>query len=125
MVGAFDQTLHTFLDDMYETMVSAHGLGVAAPQVGDSRRIAIIDLTVDDIDAPENRSTSGIAPGEHIHRERLEIVNAKITGSGLLAFALQHEIDHLDGTLFTDHLSPLKKQLFLRWCKKHLAVEAD
>jgi peptide deformylase len=162
-VGTFDARLHKFLEDMYETMVSAHGLGLAAPQVGEASKVAIIDLTVDEIGVPAIVSSANCAPEEHIFKGRLELINATILeggkkvssdegclsipeyrdsilrhntvtasavdrhgrkytvqGSGLLAFAMQHEIDHLNGILFTDHLSRLKKQLFQRWCVKNI-----
>lgn len=164
-VGLFDKDLHTFLDDMHETMVASHGLGLAAPQVGVSKKIAIIDLTVDGIGTPIIESTSGIPPVDHTHLGRLELINPEIiegakkvssdegclsipeyrdsiqrnltvkvtaqdrvgrtftvVGSELLSFALQHEIDHLHGILFTDHLSRLKKQFFTRWCEKNIGV---
>jgi peptide deformylase len=166
-VGSFGTELHTFLDDMYETMVSAHGLGLAAPQVGVSTKVAIIDLTVDGIGDPAIVSKSSLSPDEHTHLGRLELVNPVIIsggkkvsseegclsipdyrdsiqrhdsvtvmavdrlgrgftvqGTGLLAFAIQHEIDHLNGILFTDHLSRLKRSFFLRWCKKNLDIPA-
>jgi peptide deformylase len=162
-VGTFDARLHKFLEDMYETMVSAHGLGLAAPQIGEASKVAIIDLTVDEIGVPAIVSSSNCVPEEHIFKGRLELINATILeggkkvssdegclsipeyrdsilrhntvtasavdrhgrkytvqGSGLLAFAMQHEIDHLNGILFTDHLSRLKKQLFQRWCVKNI-----
>jgi peptide deformylase len=164
-VGTFDKDLHIFLNDMYETMVASHGLGLAAPQVGVSRKVAIIDLTVDGIGTPLIESNTGIPPMEHTHSGRLELINPEIlegskkvssdegclsipeyrdsiqrnlsvkvkaqdregrsftiVGSELLSFALQHEIDHLDGILFTDHLSRLKKQFFTRWCEKNIGV---
>jgi peptide deformylase len=165
-VGSFEESLHRFLDDMYETMVHAGGLGLAAPQVGDLRKIAIIDLTVEGIGPPALSSLSGIPIEEHVYKGRLEMINPEITkaeivvpsdegclsipdyrdsikrkeqvtmravdrhgrayevdAADLLAFAIQHELDHLNGVLFTDHLSRLKKQLFMRWCKKHLGIE--
>ena len=164
-VDKFDSELHTFLDDMYETMVAAHGLGLAAPQVGVSKKIAIIDLTVDGIGEPEISSSAGLPPLSHTHKGRLELINPKVVHGGkkvssdegclsipdfrdsiqrhldvkveawdregrqfsvsgveLLAFALQHEIDHLNGILFTDHLSRLKKQFFIKWCNKNIGT---
>jgi peptide deformylase len=164
-VDNFDRELHTFLDDMYETMVAAHGLGLAAPQVGISKKIAIIDLTVDGIGEPHIESGAGLPPLAHTHKGRLELVNPKVLSGGkkvssdegclsipefrdsiqrhldvkvealdregrkfsvsgeeLLSFALQHEIDHLNGILFTDHLSRLKKQFFLKWCNKNIGT---
>jgi len=161
-VITFDAKLHTFLDDMYETMVSSNGIGLAAPQVGSSHRIALMDLSLEGIPAPKIISLSDKDPTTHIHKQRLEMINAKLVSSGssvssdegclsipdyrdsikrfetvtitshdrygnrfqleaeeLTAFCIQHEMDHLDGILFVDHLSRLKKQLFRRWCTKN------
>ncbi len=161
-VEIFDQKLHTFLDDMYETMVHAVGIGLAAPQVGSVQRLAIMDLSIEDVPAPIITSLSGKDPQSHIHKQRLEMINpvrikeGKMVSSdegclsipdyrdsikrhetvtitahdrygnafqceaeALTAFCIQHEMDHLDGILFTDHLSRLKTQLFKRWCVKN------
>ncbi|MEY4670080.1 MAG: peptide deformylase [Pseudomonadota bacterium] len=161
-VETFDMKLHTFLDNMFETMVSSNGIGLAAPQVGSSQRIAIMDLSVEGLTPPKVTSLSNKDPKTHIHQQRLEMINAKLISSGpavssdegclsipdyrdsikrcgtvtitshdrygnlfqveaddLVAFCIQHEMDHLDGILFVDHLSRLKKQLFRRWCIKN------
>ena len=162
-VSAFDAKLHTFLESMYETMVHNNGLGLAAPQVGMSIRVAVIDVTLEGMPQPEISSLSGHTPESHIHEGRLELINPEITNHAarlvnseegclsipdfrdtikrhevvtvhavdrhgraysveahdLLAFALQHEIDHLHGVLFVDHLSRLKKTLFKKWCAKN------
>jgi len=161
-VEVFDAKLHAFLDDMYETMVSSNGIGLAATQVGDTRRIAIMDLTLEGVPPPIIKSLSGKEPTSHMHQGRLELINASVVRTGtlvssdegclsipdyrdsikrhgsititsfdrngdkfqceaeeLVAFCIQHEIDHLDGILFVDHLSRLKKQLFRRWCAKN------
>ncbi len=163
-VEAFDSTLHGLLDDMFETMIAEHGLGLAAPQVGILKRVAVIDLSVESMPQPMITSLSGHQPEEHTHQNRLEIINPilekegkivpssegclsipdfretikrhdtvsvtahdrrgrafKIRAAELLAFALQHEIDHLHGVLFVDYLTGLKKQLFQRWYNKNLA----
>lgn len=160
-VDTFDTKLHSFLDDMYETMVASNGIGLAAPQVGSSQRVAIMDISIEGVVSPTITSLSGKDPATHIHEGRLEMINAKLVSSGplvssdegclsipdyrdsikrfgtvtitshdrhgqlfqveaeeLVAFCIQHEMDHLDGTLFVDHLSRLKKQLFRRWCFK-------
>lgn len=162
-IAVFDAVLHTLLDNMYETMVHSDGLGLAAPQVGCSERLAIIDLTIEGMPQPFITSLSGHAPDSHIHEGRLELINPHISAKSarlasseegclsipsfrdsikrhenvsveaqdrhgrayaleateLLSFALQHEIDHLDGVLFIDHLSRLKKVLFKKWCIKN------
>lgn len=161
-VETFDAKLHTFLDNMYDTMVASNGIGLAAPQVGIAQRVAIMDLSLEGVPQPKVISLSEKDPATHIHNQRLEMINAKITASGpsvssdegclsipdyrdsikrfetvtitshdrhgnlfqleaeeLTAFCIQHELDHLDGVLFVDHLSRLKKQLFRRWCTKN------
>ncbi len=163
-VDAFDSKLHAFLDDMFETMIAEHGLGLAAPQVGILKRIAVIDLSIESMPQPTITSLSGLQPEEHTHQNRLEIINPILEKEGkivpssegclsipdfretikrhntvsvtahdrqgrafkvhaveLLAFALQHEVDHLHGILFVDYLTGLKKQLFQRWYNKNLA----
>src|SRR5690606_2151902 len=132
----------TLVADMYETMDTALGVGLAANQVGIARRVAVIDaedsrfvminprivekgstiegaeegcLSIPDAYGEVKRPTSIIleAQDEHGAEFRLEL-------EGLRARAVQHEIDHLDGIMFTDHLSPLKRQLLLRrWKKEH------
>jgi peptide deformylase len=165
-VGTFDSQLHTLLDDMFETMVAEHGLGLAAPQVGLLKRIAVIDLSIESMPQPTITSLSSLDPEDHIHLKRLELINPTLEKAGkivvssegclsipdfretikrndtvsvtaydrrgnqfqlqavdLLAFALQHEIDHLHGVLFVDYLSGLKKQIFQRWYNKNLAPQ--
>ena len=161
-VQAFDQKLHTFLDDMYETMIDAIGIGLAAPQVGSTLRVAIMDLTIEGVPYPAIASLSGKDASAHVYNGRLELINPVIVSKGpivasdegclsipdyrdsikrpgtvvitaqdrrgdeyrveaedLTAFCIQHEMDHLDGILFVDHLSRLKTQLFRRWCAKN------
>jgi peptide deformylase len=161
-VTAFDQKLHTFLDNMYETMVEANGIGLAAPQVGSAQRVAIMDLSIEGVPYPTITSLSGKEPSSHVYQERLELINPVLVSKGastssdegclsipdyrdsikrpktvtvtardrhgheyrveaeeLTAFCIQHEMDHLDGILFVDHLSRLKMQLFRRWCAKN------
>lgn len=170
-VSSFDSGLHKLLDDMYDTMVVARGIGIAAPQIGVSKRVAIVDISIDadEEPAPVIRSAASpeVSPDQHVHQKnRLEIINPKVliggksvssdegclsipdfrdtikrhesvtvrafdrlgrpfevTAQGLYAFCLQHEIDHLEGTLFIDHLSRLKKQLFQRWWNKRAERE--
>lgn len=162
-VSAFDTKLHKLLDDMFETMLAANGLGLAAPQVGISEQIAIIDVSGDYVEQPTIISQAGLDPLKHLHNQRLELINPTITSGGakvsseegclsipdyrdtisrhgaitiqaldrhghafnlsateLLAFAIQHEIDHLNGILFVDHLSRLKKTFFRKWAAKNL-----
>lgn len=138
----FDKKLKTFLDDMHETMLDAHGIGLAAPQVGVSQQIAVIDVSEErnqriDLINPKIVWTAGSVPSEEgclsipeyrdtIKRSREIIVQffdsdgieKEIKADGLLAICMQHEIDHLNGILFVDKLSRLKRELFKRWLKK-------
>lgn len=124
-VTAFDEKLWMLLDDMRETLENAQGAGLAAPQVGILRRVCIIDVHDDhgvieminpEIIAVEGTQCGGegclSAPNEWREVERPAKVTAKaqdrngneftVTGEGLLARALCHETDHLDGVLFID-----------------------
>ena len=124
-VTKFDEKLAILLDDMYETMVDANGVGLAGPQVGILRRIAVIDVGEGKIELinPEIIKTSGEQTGEEgclscpgvwgeVTRPMKVTVKAqnrfgeefKVKGTELLARALCHEIDHLDGTLFVDKI---------------------
>ncbi len=165
-VSSFDSQLHQLLDNMYESMLANNGIGLAAPQVAVSQMIAVIDISSDAIEQPQIQSLADINPDQHIHNQRLEIINPRITHSeqrvsseegclsipdyrdsinrfftvtveaqdrhgrpfsatavDYLAFAVQHEVDHLHGILFVDHLSRLKKTLFKRWSIKNLGSD--
>ena len=123
-VTAFDGKLATLLDDMFETMVQQSGVGLAAVQVGILRRAVVIDVGEGKIELvnPTILKTSGSQvgsegclsfPGQSGIVERPDAVNVRaqdrngewfeLTGTGLLARALCHEIDHLDGIVFIDH----------------------
>lgn len=117
--------IHTLLDDMTETMRAANGCGLAAPQVGILRRIVVIEVeegTVYELINPQIIKRKGnqqemegclSVPGKYGITDRPETVTVRaldrngktfeLTGSGLLARAICHETDHLDGILFTDH----------------------
>jgi len=140
-VVAVDDEVRRFVADLFETMHAAHGVGLAANQVGVARRIAVVEtddkrlvlinpriveasgketgeegcLSIPDIYADVTRPDRVVleALDEGGNRYREELV-------GLAARAVQHEIDHLDGILFLDHLSMLKrKRLMGRWKKEH------
>ena len=123
-VTAFDGKLATLLDDMFETMVQQSGVGLAAVQVGILRRAVVIDVGEGKIElvTPTILKTSGSQvgsegclsfPGQFGIVERPDAVTVRaqdrngewfeLTGTGLLARALCHEIDHLDGIVFIDH----------------------
>ncbi|MFO7294811.1 MAG: peptide deformylase [Clostridia bacterium] len=126
-VEKIDERILQLLDDMAETMRHADGVGLAAPQVGILRRVVVIDVGEGLIELinPEILETSGQQQGaegclsipgvrgEVIRPEKVRVkaLNRKgepieITGTGLLARALCHEIDHLDGILFIDKVVP-------------------
>jgi peptide deformylase len=144
-VTEFDTpVLHKFLEDMFESMYAAKGVGLAAPQIGFSRRIAVIDTSVGEDPAaklvlinPEvlRKEGSQVAeegclsiPGfrEQVKRPRLVTIRAQDakgeffekTAEDLLARALLHETDHLYGKLYITHVSALKRDLIRRKIKK-------
>jgi peptide deformylase len=150
-VEKIDSSLDRLIQDMVETMHAAPGVGLAANQVGVPLQLAVIDLSgrEDDGDRhpllviinPEILSSEGSVTeeegclsipdyAEKVKRAAKVKVRAQdrtgkpfeIAAEGLLAKALQHEIDHLNGLLFVDRLSPLKKNIFKRRYKK-IAVE--
>ncbi len=143
-VERVDDDVRRLLDDMAETMYAADGVGLAAPQVGAGMRAVVIDTSprqpgqkLIHLVNPEIVRAEGTAvytegclsiPGEAEEVERAAKVWVRaldyqgrpfeIEGTDLLAVALQHEIDHLDGTLFVDHLSSLKRELIRKRMKK-------
>jgi peptide deformylase len=143
-VEKFDEELRKLCDDMFESMYAANGVGLAAPQIGISRRLAVIDVTVgknpearlvlanpEIIQAEgEQREEEGClsVPGfrGNVARPQYATVRAQdaegkffeMNGEGLLSRAFCHEIDHLDGILFLKHLSLLKRDLIRRRIRK-------
>ena len=135
-----DDMVRDLVAKMLATMYHAPGIGLAAPQVGHGLRLIVIDLVPDKKPAPvtlinpeivalsEERATREEGclslPGQYADVTRparckvryLDLSGAKreIEGDGLLSACLQHEIDHLDGVLFVDHLSALKRNMILR-----------
>lgn len=143
-VTVFDADLEKLLDDMFESMYEAHGVGLAAPQIGIGKRIAVIDVTFkEDPDAklvlvnPEIIKTDGRQTQqegclsipdfrENVTRPKRVTVRAQNakgewfehTGEDLLARALMHETDHLNGKLYITHISALKRDLMKRKIRK-------
>jgi peptide deformylase len=143
-VTQFDADVARLIDDMVDTMYAAPGVGLAAPQVGVPLRVCVIDLSVGKrggellaLVNPEFVERDGMQLEEEgclslpgftasVARPRRAVVRALdregkerlITGEGLLARALQHELDHLDGTLFLDRLRGLKRDLMVRRIKR-------
>jgi peptide deformylase len=151
-VDVFDEPLEALVHDMFETMYHAEGVGLAAPQIGISRRILVVDVREREegssgrlalvnpeiVTASEDteRSAEGCLsiPGLEDVVERswsvdVRALNVKgepvrFEADALLARAIQHEIDHLDGILFIDRVSPLKRKMLLAKWKK-LREEAE
>ena len=143
-IAVFDSDLKKLVEDMFESMYAAHGVGLAAPQIGISKRLAVIDVTFkEDPDAklvianPEIVRTEG----RHTQNEgclsipefrepvsrarkvtiRAQDVNGKWfekTGEDLLARAFLHETDHLNGKLYISHISGLKRDFMKRKIRK-------
>ena len=144
-VSQFDNSdLQQLIEDMFETMYAAKGVGLAAPQVGISQRVTVIDISVGEDESkklvlinPEIMTREGTQVGEEgclsipgfrepvtrAHKVTVKAHNHKgeqieVSGEELLARALQHEIDHLNGKLFINHLSALKRDIIRRKIKK-------
>jgi peptide deformylase len=143
-VTRFDEDLRTLAAEMFETMYHAHGVGLAAPQIGISKRIAVIDVTFKEdpnakivivnpeivhkqgrqtasegcLSLPDFREPVTRAERVTVRAQDLDGKTFEISGDGLLARAFQHEIDHLNGKLFISHLSALKRDLIKRKIKK-------
>lgn len=149
-VTAFDDSLRALVDDMAETMYAAPGVGLAAPQIGVSLRLFVIDIAGDDepsklqvfINPVFLTKVGEIAweegclsfPGIHEEIERAEKVTVRaqdvhgnafeLDADGLLAVALQHEYDHLEGTLMVDRVSLLKRRFIDREMKRRQLADA-
>lgn len=150
-VGDINGEIAKLVDDMVETMYAAPGIGLAAPQVGMSQRVLVLDidhenpgknliklinpvirkaegevvyeegcLSVLDFTAEVKRAAEVQVVGYDLHEH--EVV---IDADGLLAVALQHELDHLNGKLFIDRISRLKRDLYVRRLKKAIRNEKE
>ncbi len=144
-VETVDQSVRNLTRDMLETMYAAPGIGLSAPQIGDTRRILVCDVTREGEDRqpiqlvnPEIVWSSGelhlaeegclSLPDHFAEIERPSEVRIRyldqqgesqeMIADGLLAACVQHEMDHLEGILFVDYLSPLKRNIILRKMKK-------
>jgi peptide deformylase len=140
----FDEQLQTLIDDMFETMYAANGVGLAAPQIGVNLRLSVVDCGGDKPNPlvfinPEITESAGSekfkegclsVPGALEVVTRAKTVTAKALDrhgkafemklDGLLAECLQHEIDHLNGKLFIDLLSPIKRNRARKDLEKYL-----
>jgi len=143
-VTSFDGELQRLVEDMFESMYAAHGVGLAAPQIGVCKRLAVVDITFkEDPDAklvlvnPEIIHTEGRQTQnegclsipefrEPVTRPRKVTIRAQDvsgnffekTGEELLARAFLHETDHLNGKLYIHHLSTLKRDMIKRKIRK-------
>jgi peptide deformylase len=145
-VAAFDDGLRALVRDMYETMYAEEGIGLAAPQIGVGARVIVIDLRRED--HPDDEPMALVNPRltwtssetakqvegclsipsleEIVERPAQVRVEAHdpdgkpldLLADGLLARSLQHEIDHLDGVLFLDRVSALKRRMLVKKWKK-------
>jgi peptide deformylase len=141
-VTVVDDDVRALLTDMLETMYAAPGIGLAAPQVGISRRIIVVDTSGKDADIKKpykmvNPALVWVSDEDSTYEEGCLSVPAhyadvvrpaairvtyqdeqgghcELEADGLLATCIQHEIDHLDGILFIDHLSALRRNMILR-----------
>ena len=154
-IGSVDKEMRALADDMLETMYDAPGIGLAGPQIGIMQRILVMDCIKDEDAKPEpmvlinpeilsaseelNIYDEGCLsiPDQYAEVERPAVVKVQWTDldgkivqekfDGLWATCVQHEIDHLNGKLFIDHLKPLKRQMITRKMqklKRELAREA-
>lgn len=143
-VERFDETLHRLLHDLIETMYAAPGVGLAAPQIGVPLRVFVVDvsmgqrrdelhelvnpelvhcegmqmeeegcLSLPGFNATVVRPSRAVVRGMDRHGEPVTL-----EGSGLLARAIQHEVDHLDGRIFVDRLRGIKRELIVRKVQK-------
>ncbi len=146
-VSQVDDDIRSLISGLFASMRKAEGVGLAAPQIGVLKRVIVVDVSGQEPDRPpmalinpEIVAADGVQNGEEgclsfpdlygevrrAARVEVQALDAdgrpvRISADGFLARALQHEIDHLDGKLFIDHVSPLKRQLMrgsLRRLKK-------
>jgi peptide deformylase len=143
-VKAFDEKLQTLIDDMFETMYAAPGVGLAANQVGISLRLAVMDCAPKDgppqpivlinpeiLEATDRQemdegclsvpdTSEKVTRYNHLKLKALDRHGKvfELEAEGLMAQAIQHEIDHLDGKLYIDYLSSLKRERINKKLKK-------
>ena len=143
-ITEFNDELRRLADDMFESMYAAHGVGLAAPQIGIGRRIAVIDVTFKEdpnakivlvnpeivhtegrqtsnegcLSIPEFREKVTRPMKVKVRAQNLEGKTIEVEGEELLARALLHETDHLNGKLYISHISALKRDLIRRKIRK-------
>lgn len=145
-ISTFDKDLKSLAEDMAETMYDAPGIGLAAPQIGESLKLIVVDTSkLDDdkdymalvnpeivehegnqldeegcLSVPELTSKVKRFKKVTVTYQDLDGKDLEMTAEDRFAVVLQHEIDHLNGILFIDHLSPLKRNLYKKKVKKWL-----
>ena len=151
LIAFVDADIATLMEDMLETMYLAPGVGLAAPQVGITKRIIVVDVGKTEEERkpycmanPELVwASEGVSvyeegclslPEHYADEERPECIRVKyidetnnervLEAQGLLATCIQHEIDHLDGVLFVDHLTSLKRNMIIRKLQKTKKMKA-
>ena len=151
-VTSFDDKLRVLVRDMFETMYHADGIGLAAPQIGVSTRVIVVDLRREEEEEERialvnprvawaseetHKQSEGCLsmPGlEELVRRPVSVriegqdpygEDVVIEADDLFARALQHEIDHVDGILFVDRVTPLKRKILLKKWRKLEAEEQD
>lgn len=140
-VTRVDATIRTLMDDMLETMYAAPGIGLAAPQVGELVRVIVVDIAKKDqprapllmanpelvwkseelatyeegcLSLPEHYADVVRPKAVRVRYRDHEDVVRELEAEGLLATCVQHEMDHLEGKLFVDHISKLRREVILR-----------
>jgi peptide deformylase len=144
-VDSVDKTIRALMDDMLDSMHDHNGIGLAAPQIGVTKRVIVIDVAPKDEDPNPMKlanpeviwSTDEVIENEEgclslptyyadvVRPERVKVKYLdydnkpqELEADGILAVCVQHEIDHLDGVLFVDHISMLKRKMILRKLQK-------
>ena len=146
LITSFDDELRRLASDMLDTMYAAPGVGLAAPQVGVSRRLIVLDCSSREggpqplvavnpqilagegecceeegcLSVPEYYAKVPRREKVRVHFQDLDGNPRELEADGLWAICFQHEIDHLDGILFVDRLSPLKRSMFRKKYQKTL-----
>lgn len=150
-VAQVDDSIRSLVNDMFETMYAADGVGLAAPQIGVLKQVIVLDTTPRQPESKpvaminpqiltqegSTRTSEGCLsiPGEAEEVDRAAKVTVKfldvdgqeqtLEADGLLAVAIQHETDHLHGTMFVDYLSPLKRELIKKRMKRLKAEKSE
>ena len=147
-VTKFDAGLEALVTDMFDSMYAAEGIGLAGPQIDVSQRVIVIDLSFQKdpaqkiaminpeiiysdgkayeeegcLSLPDIRAKVSRAATVRVRAQNVKGETFELEGTELLARAFQHEIDHIDGILFLDRLSRLKRDLLVRRIKKLIAA---